>query len=104
MKRLRNSNLLALGVVALGALLLGLLVFRDFVFGDKILLYKDIGSDSLNVFYPNYILRSDYLRQHGMLSWSFETGMGQNLFPFLGTLLVTPIVWVGKNLIAQALI
>jgi hypothetical protein len=43
----------------------GLILFRDFVFGNRVLLYKDIGSDSLNVFYPNYVLRSDYLRQVG---------------------------------------
>jgi hypothetical protein len=104
MKRLTDLTWFLFVVVAASSLLLGLLIFQDFVFGDKILLYKDIGSDSLNVFYPNYILRSDYLRQHGMLSWSFETGMGQNLFPFLGTLLLTPIVWLSKETIARALI
>src|SRR6516225_5602135 len=92
---------LSIGVTTL---LFGLIVYRDFVFADKLLLYKDIGSDSINVFYPNYLLRSDYLRQHGVLSWSFEVGMGQNLFPFMGTLLITPIVWLNRNAIAYALV
>ena len=45
-------------IVALTLLSVALVVFRDFVFGDKLLLYKDIGDDSLNFHYP--VLRSSF--------------------------------------------
>src|SRR5256885_6609286 len=34
-------------VLALGLLVVGSITFRDFLFGNALLLYKDIGSDSL---------------------------------------------------------
>lgn len=83
---------------------LSLVIFHDFIFGDSVLLYKDIGSDSINIFYPNYVLRSDYLRQVGLFSWSFQAGMGQNLSAYVGTLLIGPLVWLPKSLIAHAIV
>jgi Bacterial membrane protein YfhO len=97
----RPRFLVAVGL-ALAAL--GLLVYRDFVFGGSTLLYKDIGSDSLNVFYPNYVLRSEYLRNVGLFSWSFQVGMGQNIFPSIGNLLLAPVIWLPKEAIAKALV
>jgi hypothetical protein len=79
-------------------------MFRDFVFGEKTLLYKDIGSDSINISYPYYGLLSDYLREVGVPSWSFRVGMGQNLYPYMGTVFITPVTWLAKGLIAKALV
>lgn len=90
--------------IGLALIALGLLIYRDFVFGGSTLLYKDIGSDSLNIFYPTYVLRSDYLRQVGLFSWSFQVGMGQNISSALGELLLTPVIWLPKAAIAKALI
>ena len=70
------------------ALLLGCLtlligfVFFDFLSGDRYYLFLDIGSDSVNVFLPQLMHLSDYLRQTGLPKWSFREGMGQNYFPF----------------------
>lgn len=83
---------------------LGLVIYSGFVFGDKTLLYKDIGADSLNTFYPYYSLFSDYLRENGILSWSFRVGMGQDVYPYLGTALISPTVWLPKGQIATALV
>jgi hypothetical protein len=83
---------------------LGLLIFWSFVFGNKTLLYKDIGSDSVDLYYPFYVLLSDYVRQVGIFSWSFRLGMGQDLFPYMGTALLAPVVWLPKAAIAQALV
>ena len=55
-------------------LLLGLLIFRDFLFGNDVLLYRDLGSDSLNDYYPCFVHLSDYIRQEGFPSWSFTSG------------------------------
>jgi len=47
--------------VLLGVLTAGLVIFRSFVFGDRVLLYKDIGSDSINDSYPYFVHLSDYV-------------------------------------------
>lgn len=99
-----NGSLIKTAIVGFILLILGLVLYRDFVFGEKTLLYKDIGSDSINISYPYYVLLSDYLRQVGVPSWSFRVGMGQNLYPYLGTVLISPVTWLAKGLIAKALV
>jgi hypothetical protein len=91
-------------VVATALLFLATIVYGSFLFGEKTLLYKDIGSDSLNIFYPNFVLRSDYLREHGLFSWAFEVGMGQNISSSIGNLVVAPVVWLPKQSIAKGLV
>ena len=93
--------------ILLGAsvlLLVALVLYRDFIFGDRTLLYTDIGSDSVNISYPYYVLLSDYVRHVGLPSWSFQVGMGQSLYSYLGTVLVNPVVWLARGLIAKALV
>ena len=90
--------------IAVGLIVTGLLVYPDYIFGSKTLLYTEFGSDSLHIFYPFYILLSDYIRDVGVLSWSFRVGMGQNLFPYFGNLLLAPVVWLPKAAIAKALV
>ena len=91
-------------LTALGLLVVGALIFRDFLFGNAILLYKDIGSDSLIDYYPWFVHFSDYLRQEGFPSWSFAVGMGQDIFYLAGYLLLDPVTWLPKGLIAPALV
>src|SRR5256886_15115301 len=85
-------------------LLVGMLVFRDFVFGEKVLLYKDAGSDSINDYYPWFAHLSDYLRSTGLPSWSFFVGMGQPIYYAIGYLILDPVVWLPKAWIAHALV
>lgn len=63
-------------------ILISLYVFKDFIFLNKLYLFKDIGSDSINGSYPQYVHISEYLRSEGIPKWSFNQGMGQNIFPF----------------------
>jgi hypothetical protein len=91
-------------IVGLCLLLVGGLIFRDFVFGEKLLLYQDIGSDSVNDTYPTFVHLSDYIRHHGFPSWSFSVGMGQSLFYLSGDLILEPIVWLPRQFIAFALV
>ncbi|MGH2567871.1 MAG: hypothetical protein ACRDGA_05990, partial [Bacteroidota bacterium] len=63
-------------------LVLLVLIFRDFLFLQRVYLFKDIGSDSVNGFYPNTVHVIDYLKSDGVPGWSFNRGMGQNIFPF----------------------
>lgn len=96
----RYSILLVAGCLALVAAA----VFRDFLFGNALLLYKDAGSDSINDYYPSFVHLSDYLRLQGLPSWSFYVGMGHDLYYLAGYLILEPVTWLPKHLIAHALI
>jgi hypothetical protein len=91
-------------VAGLCLLVLSASIFRDFLFGDALLLYKDAGSDSINDYYPSFVHLSDYVRNQGFPSWSFYTGMGQDLSYLAGYLILEPVTWLPRTLIAQALV
>jgi hypothetical protein len=57
-------------------------VFRRFLLGESVYLYKDIGSDSINFFYPQITHLLDYWAKEGIPGWSFSQGLGQNIYPF----------------------
>lgn len=69
---------LCLGLIAL----IAFVIFKDFIFQQKIYLFKDIGSDSLNASWPWMVHSADYISKYGIPSWSFNMGMGQNILSF----------------------
>lgn len=73
-----------LGLIALG-------VFRDYLFWNRTYLFKDIGSDTLNAFYPQLVHTATYLRRWALPGWSFNQGMGQNVYP---NSLGEPFTWL----------
>ena len=75
-----------------------------FLFGNAVLLYKDIGSDSVNSYYPDFVHLSNYIRSQGFPSWSFYVGMGQDLAYATGYLIWQPVSWLPSDLIAPALV
>lgn len=91
-------------LTALVLLLVGVLVFHNFLLGDRVLLYKDIGADSINDSYPYFVHLSDYVRREGFPSWSFYVGMGQSLFYLTGNLIWEPVIWLPRELIARGLV
>ena len=88
----------------LSLLLVGVLVFSNFLLLDKVLLYKDVGADSVNDSYPYFVHLSDYIRREGLPSWSFCVGMGQSLFYLMGNLIWEPVTWLPREVIAHALV
>ena len=68
------------------------------------LLYKDIGSDSVNSYYPDFVHLSNYIRSEGFPSWSFYVGMGQDLAYATGYLIWQPVSWLPRELIAHGLV
>ncbi|MGZ3867053.1 MAG: YfhO family protein, partial [Bacteroidia bacterium] len=62
--------------------LIAFVCFKDFLLGQKIYLFKDIGSDSLNASWAWMSHSADYISQYGVPSWSFSMGMGQNILSF----------------------
>lgn len=94
------------GSVTAGLILLGvgLAIFWRFVFGDGLLLYRDIGSDSLTSYYADFVHLSNYIRTDGFPSWSFHIGMGQDLAYATGFLFLEPVTWLPARFIAHALV
>ena len=91
-------------LVGLSLLLVGVLIFSNFLLLDKVLLYKDVGADSVNDSYPYFVHLSDYIRHEGLPSWSFCVGMGQSLFYLMGNLIWEPVLWLPREVIAHALV
>lgn len=87
-----NPGLEKYGVwVTLGlVLLLILVIFSEFIVGEKYYLFKDIGSDSINLAWPQLTLLTNYIKTEGFPMWSFAQGMGQNILPSLSD----PFNWI----------
>ena len=79
------------------------IVFREYLLFTKAYLFKDIGSDSINIFYPAIVHVVDYLRTEGIPKWSFNQGMGQNLFPGIGDVFLPIFYLVGRENIGFAI-
>ncbi|MEO8146904.1 MAG: YfhO family protein [Bacteroidia bacterium] len=56
-------------------------VYNNFIFFKDLFIYKGIGSDTYNQFVPSLVHFTNYLRTEGIPKWSFNQGMGQNVFP-----------------------
>jgi uncharacterized membrane protein YfhO len=100
----RYSLFVRISIVALVLLVIGAIIFGYFLFGPKLLLYKDIGSDSLNDDYPTFVHLSDYIRTEGAPFWSFQVGLGQSIFSLTSLLLFNPVAWLPKAIIPEALV
>lgn len=67
----------AVGVVLALALAMIAYIYNDFLFGNAVLLYTDIGSDAVNIFYPLWYQQAKLWAEHGALhGFSLETVMG----------------------------
>lgn len=81
------------------------IVFADFISSKKIYLFKDIGSDTINMYHPLLIQLSEYLKHEGVPSWSFSQGMGQNIFPlWLGDFFSDFIMLFDKDTIPKLIV
>lgn len=58
-----------------------LVIYQDFLFGNKVFLFKDIGSDTVNGVYP-MIVQNSKIWADEMNGWSFHSGMGQNVMGY----------------------
>lgn len=58
-------------------------VFKDFILLRNLFIYKDVASDSVNASYAQFLNISEYLRAQGFPKWSFNNGLGQNIFALI---------------------
>ena len=89
----------------MGAMLLScFFIFRDFISMEKVYLYKDIGSDSINIYFPWLVQCTEYLKTNGLPGWTFTQGMGQNMFPlWLGDFFSNILMLLNKERLPYAL-
>lgn len=72
-------------------------LFQDYLIGKHIYLFKDIGSDSVNFNFPQWIYLNEYWNSQSETGWSFRQGMGQNYYgvgPAFGIGLMGPFVFM----------
>jgi len=86
-----------LGITMGIVVLLILIVFFEFILGNKYYLFKDIGSDSLNIALPQLHLLTTYFHSEGWPVWSFAQGMGQNIMPNLSDPFAWIVILSGQN-------
>ena len=79
-------------------------VYRDYLGLGKLFLYKDVGDDTLNSFFPRLVHLSGYLRTEGFPRWSFSRGMGQSILPnSLGSPFDWPLLILGAERLAYGI-
>ena len=80
------------------------IVFNDFIFLDKVYLFKDIGSDSVNYTYPWLVQTSEAFSTQGIPSWTFKQGMGQNAYPLsIGDFFLNAVMFLPRNSISYGI-
>ena len=88
-------------------LLLSGLVYGEYIFTDKVFLFKDIGSDTLNVYYPNFFWLAEYIENNlAVPSWSFATGLGQDVLldSRKGDIFTWLLIWGGKDNLVNSIV
>lgn len=77
-------------------------IFWQFVSLQNAFFFTDISSDTLNVFYPKLAQISNYLQQEGLPRWSFNHGLGMNIYGSLNQATFM-LVLFGKDFIPYAI-
>lgn len=70
-------------VILLGLLLVScMIIFRDYLFGNQLMIFNDIGSDTWQQYIMNYTSIVNHLRDGDFALWDFTNGLGINMFNF----------------------
>jgi len=95
--------LLLIGVTIITSLIL----FKDFVFGNRLLIFTDIGSDTYYSYYRFYYFLTENIQNLELPFWSFQMGMGTNvitLYQFLYDPFSLIYYVVGSDNISSAIV
>ena len=57
-------------------------MFRDYLFGNELMIFNDIGSDTWQQYIMNYTSIVNHLRNGNFSLWDFNNGLGINQFNF----------------------
>lgn len=82
-------------------------VYWNYITLNKLYIFKDVGVDSFFAFYPALTHFADYVRDEGIPMWSFNYGLGQNIFNAIPDSLGDPfniiLAILGRSAIPYAL-
>ncbi len=82
-----------------------LVVFYGFIENAKLYLFLDIGSDTLNIGYPHFVLLNHVFSTGELPAWSFSQGIGKNIYPDgLGEFFSYPLYLMDKDSIAYSIV
>lgn len=73
--------------------LISLVVYKNFFFGEELYIYSDIGSDTLNSYWPFLSYISEMLWSGNFSFWAFSLGTGNNIFS-ISSILFDPFNWI----------
>jgi uncharacterized membrane protein YfhO len=87
-------------------LAINLILFRDFVFGDRLLIFMDIGSDTYASYYPIYYYFIEIFRSWDLSPYSFQLSLGNDILTiaYFLDLFFLPYLVVGSKNLADALV
>jgi len=78
---------------------MSLILYKDYIFGGKLFLFEDFGSDSVRISLPTYIYYFDWFRS-GMPLWSDKMGIGTSILSH-GEIVFDPFTYIlylfGRN-------
>jgi len=57
-----------------------LVLFGSFIFGSDLFLFTDIGSDTVNIYWPQFVEAARGFKEGTWITWSFHQGMGQSIY------------------------
>ena len=78
-------------------LIISCILFRKFIFGKFVFIYDehDVSQDNINGLYP--YMYHIYKNKEGLSWWSFNSGLGNNMFPWIVTFFVSdPFLAIGS--------
>ena len=96
----KKSILIILGILLLSCLF----IFKNFVFGNQVLAYVDIGSDTYDQYLPFYQSLIQHIRQGNFSLWDFYNGYGTNMYimnmfdPFLDMIYLWGVIFGAEHI------
>lgn len=58
----------------------GLIVYRNYIFGNELLVFSDVGGDTLEQYTMHYATIVNHLREGNFSLWDFNNGFGTSMF------------------------
>ncbi len=66
----------------ISALLICLIVYSPFIFGDKLYIFNDVGSDTFDSYWPIYKYLTNMLQNFDFRQWNHSFGIGNDIYTF----------------------
>ncbi len=87
-------------------IIVNLVVFREFVFGDRLFLFDDIGSDTYFSYYPIYYYFIEAIRNWTLAPYSYQLSLGNDILTisYFLDIFFLPYLFAGSNSLSHALV